>query len=134
MPLCTYTCAITQAHTHKQAHMGWLRLVGSLKVYVSVAEYRLFYRALSQKRPIILRSLLIVATPYTDIEGVETRAHEHVHKRTHSLAHTHTHTYTHHLSHTHAHAHAHTNTLTRTNTHAITCTHTHTHTVFQHYW
>ena len=43
--------------------MGWLRLVGSLKSYVSFAEYRLFYRALLPKRPIILRSLLIVATP-----------------------------------------------------------------------
>ena len=47
------------------AHMGWLRLVGSLKLYVSFAEYRLFYRALLRKRPIILRSLLTVATtPY----------------------------------------------------------------------
>jgi len=44
--------------------MGWLRLVGSLKLQVSFAEYRLFYRALLQKRPVILRSLLIVATPY----------------------------------------------------------------------
>ena len=44
--------------------MGWLRLVGSLKLQVSFAEYSLFYRALLQKRPIILRSLLIVATPY----------------------------------------------------------------------
>ena len=43
--------------------MGWLRLVGSLKLQVSFAEYSLFYRALSQKRPTILRSLLIVATP-----------------------------------------------------------------------
>jgi len=33
------------------------------KVNVSFAEYRLFYRPLLQKRPIILRSLLIVATP-----------------------------------------------------------------------
>jgi len=31
---------------------------------VSLEEYRLFYRALLQKRLIILRSLLIVATPY----------------------------------------------------------------------
>ena len=38
--------------------MGWLRLVGSLKLQVSFAEYRLFYRALLQKRHIILRSLL----------------------------------------------------------------------------
>ena len=43
--------------------IGWLRLVRSLKSYVSFAEYRLLYRALSQKRPIIFRSLLIVATP-----------------------------------------------------------------------
>jgi len=44
--------------------MGWLRLVGSLKLYVSFAEYSLFYVVLSQKRPIILKSLRIVATPY----------------------------------------------------------------------
>ena len=44
--------------------MGWLRLVGSLKIQVSFAEYRLFYRALLQQRPVIWRSLLIVATPY----------------------------------------------------------------------
>jgi len=44
--------------------MGWLRFVGSLKSYVSFTEYRFFYRALLQKRPMILRSLLIVATPY----------------------------------------------------------------------
>jgi len=43
-----------------------LRLVGSFKWYVSFAEYRLFCRALLQvlqQRHIILRSLLIVATP-----------------------------------------------------------------------
>ena len=51
----------------KVSAMGWLRLVGSSKLLVSFAEYRLFYRALLQKRPIILRSLLIVATPYTNI-------------------------------------------------------------------
>jgi len=33
--------------------MGWLRSVGSIKLYVSFAEYCLFYRALLQKRPII---------------------------------------------------------------------------------
>jgi len=43
--------------------MGWLRLVGSSKLQVSFAEYSLSYRALSHKRPTILRSLLIVATP-----------------------------------------------------------------------
>jgi len=44
--------------------MGWLRLIGSLKSQVSVAEYSLFYKALVQNRPTVLRSLLIVATPY----------------------------------------------------------------------
>jgi len=44
--------------------MGWLLLVGSSKLYVFSAKYRLFYRALLQKRPFILWSLLIIATPY----------------------------------------------------------------------
>jgi len=51
--------------THATA-MGWLRFVGSLELQVSFAEYSLFCRALSQKRPTFLRSLLIVATPYTN--------------------------------------------------------------------
>jgi len=37
-----------------------------LKIIGLFAEYRLFYRALLQKRPLFLRSLLIVATPYPD--------------------------------------------------------------------
>jgi len=49
--------------------MGWLRLVGSLKLQVYFAEYCPFYRALLQKRPMILRSLLIVATPYYEHSG-----------------------------------------------------------------
>jgi len=44
--------------------MGRLQLVGSIKLQVSFAEYRLFYRALLQKRPIILSILRTVATPY----------------------------------------------------------------------
>ena len=60
-----FTCEYMYTH-HMCAYidMGWLRLVGSLKLQVSFAEYRLFYRALLQKRPMILRSLLIEATPY----------------------------------------------------------------------
>jgi len=34
-------------------YRGWLRLVGSMKLQVSFAEYSLFYRALLQKRRII---------------------------------------------------------------------------------
>jgi len=47
--------------------MGWLRLVGSLILQVSFAEYRLFCRAILQERPSILRSILIVATPYKEV-------------------------------------------------------------------
>ena len=44
--------------------MGWLRLVGCLKIQVSLQNTGLFCRALLQKRPIFLSILLIVATPY----------------------------------------------------------------------
>jgi len=50
--------------TSKSCAMGWLRFIGSLKSSFSFAEYRLCYRALLHKRPMILRSLLHVATPY----------------------------------------------------------------------
>ena len=36
----------------------------SIKLWLCFAEYRLFYRALLQKRPIILSILLTKATPY----------------------------------------------------------------------
>jgi len=39
---------------HSRWTMGWLRSVGSNKSLVSFAEYSLFNRALSQKRPIII--------------------------------------------------------------------------------
>ena len=34
----------------QKSSMGWLRSLGSIYSYVSFAEYRLFYRALSQQR------------------------------------------------------------------------------------
>jgi len=45
-------------------HYGVATISRLLQITFSFAEYRLFYRALLQKRPMILRSLLIVATPY----------------------------------------------------------------------
>jgi len=48
---------------HKIMAVGWLRLVGSLKLYVSFAKEPHKKDEIVQKRPIILRSLLIVATP-----------------------------------------------------------------------
>jgi len=44
--------------------MGWLRKVGSLKLHVSFAKEPYKRGYVLQKRPIILRSLIIVATPY----------------------------------------------------------------------
>jgi len=45
-------------------HMGWLRLVGSLKVKVIFAKKPCKIDYILKKRPVILWSLLIVATPY----------------------------------------------------------------------
>ena len=47
--------------------MEWLRLVGSLEVKVSNAKEPYKRDDILQKRPMILRSLLIVATPYVDL-------------------------------------------------------------------
>jgi len=44
--------------------MGWLRLVGSLKLWVFFAEEPYKGDYILQKRPIILRSLQVVATPH----------------------------------------------------------------------
>jgi len=49
---------------HTLSHMGWLRLVGSLKLQVSFAKEPYKRDDILPKRPIILRRLLIVATPY----------------------------------------------------------------------
>jgi len=54
--------------------MGWLRLVGSFKLLVSFAKEPYKRDYILRKRPMILRTLLIVATPYslgaTDFEQV----------------------------------------------------------------
>jgi len=44
--------------------MGWLQAGGSLKLQVSFAKEPYERDDILQKRPIILRRLLIVATPY----------------------------------------------------------------------
>jgi len=56
----------------KNLNLGWLRLVGSLKLYVSFAKVPYERDYILQKRPIILRSLLIVATAYP-VRGHKTR-------------------------------------------------------------
>jgi len=67
---CT-ECAVACAQYIETAlnTMGWLRLVGSLKSYVSFAKEPYKRDDILQKRPTILRSLLIEATPYHRSEG-----------------------------------------------------------------
>ena len=140
----THTHTLTHTHTHiKPAISGsytcvfgtsgigqlvkWWYGVATisrlLKIIGPFAEYNLFYRTLLQKRPAILRSLPIVATPYQvkcrilrnsnpkpwmPINQRNALFFRRVHTQTRaracarSLSHTHTHT------HTHAHTHTHT--------------------------
>jgi len=51
-------------HSIQNLHMGWLHLVGSLKFQVSFAKEPYKRDYILQKRPVILRSLRIVATSY----------------------------------------------------------------------
>ena len=44
--------------------MGWLGLVGSIKLQVSFAKEPHKTDCILQKRPVVLKSLLIAATPY----------------------------------------------------------------------
>ena len=53
---------VCKVYKHNGISMGWLRLVGSLKLQVSFAKEPYKKDYILQKRPIILRSLLIVAT------------------------------------------------------------------------
>jgi len=66
---CTSQLTVSSETLTSLTSMGWLRLLGSLKLQVSYVEYGLFYRALLQKKPIILRSLLTEATPYMSHES-----------------------------------------------------------------
>jgi len=67
--------------TERESEMGWPRLVGSLQLQVSFAEYSLFYRALLQKRPIFLRSRLIVAYRERDSASKKERGCEDLRER-----------------------------------------------------
>jgi len=54
-------------HSHVWHDMGWLQLVGSFKLHVSFAKEPYKRDYILQKRPIILRSLLMIATPYHNL-------------------------------------------------------------------
>ena len=63
----TEMCTYMGIHIHNYLHlspMGWLRLVGSLKLYAFFAREPYKGTSILQKRPTMLRSLPIVATPY----------------------------------------------------------------------
>jgi len=57
-------CHLWCARIGEYFHVGWLRLVGSFKLSVSFAKEPCKRDYVLQKRLIIWRSLLIVATPY----------------------------------------------------------------------
>ena len=50
---------------------GWLRLVGSIKLQVSFAKETYKRDYVLQKRPVVLSTLLTVATPYVNIRSIE---------------------------------------------------------------
>ena len=78
--------------TNRVAHMGWLRLVGFSKLWVSFAKEPYKKDYILQKRPIILRSLLIVATPYQRVmlhiwTGLVIHMNEFCHAHEHVISH-----------------------------------------------
>jgi len=77
---CIYMYVCMNTHTpwpHYMFYtMGWLRLLGSIKWYVSSAKERYKRENILQKRPIIWSILLTVATPYASSPQRGT-VHEH---------------------------------------------------------
>ena len=67
----TYVCINQQRRTPKMTGAGWLWLVGSLKLQVAFAKEPYQKDYILQKRPMILRSLLIVATSYQQAVDIE---------------------------------------------------------------
>jgi len=73
---CKWDQTIHQCYRiHIYIVMGWLRLVDFLKLWVSFAKEPYKRNDILQKRPIVLRSLLIVATP--SLIYIYTRTHTH---------------------------------------------------------
>jgi len=111
--------------------MGWLRLVGSLRLLVSFAKEPYKIDDILQKKPIILRSLLFVATPYLDsMLWSESNTHTYVrtyvpkcsHQSIKKYKYTYLHKYIHILAYIHTYVH------TNIHTYIHTCTHTYIHT------
>ena len=58
--------AYSPTHHRRRRHMGWLWLVGSIKLQASFAKEHYKRANILQKRPMILSIILTVATPYTN--------------------------------------------------------------------
>jgi len=71
------------SHTNEDSHMGWLRVVGSLKLQVSFAKKPYKRDYILQKRPIILRRLLLEATPLSVSHITHERVLLHIQKSCH---------------------------------------------------
>ena len=107
---CDYLVSLTEGEW-VGGGMGWLRLLGSFKLQVSFAKEPYKRDDILQKRPINLRSLLIVATPYMlqcvcfehdctrwcwgIYAGMVLFRVAYIYKHTHTRKHMQTHTYTH---------------------------------------
>jgi len=84
--LLIYICGVIQSGGFPMRTMGWLRLVGSLKLQVSFAKEPYKRDYILEKRPIVLRRLLIVVTPYRrETEWVESYIHVYSYKRDYIL-------------------------------------------------
>ena len=122
-------------YMHMYNPLGLLRLVGSSNSQVSFAGYSLFYIALLQKRPIILRGLLIAhvvlsnmnCSPIFRCTNIYTHTHYtriclnmymymFIYKYMYVYIHFYVFMYTHTHKHTHTHAGKYTHTRTHTNT------------------
>jgi len=86
--------------------MGWPWFVGFLKLLISFAKEPYKRDDIPQKRPTILRSLLIEATPYQTPRHCTHHTHTHTHPNMWVHAYIYIHIYTH--VHTHAHTYTHT--------------------------
>ena len=65
----SHTHKVSLARTVRKRAMGWPRLAGSLKLYVSFAKETYKRDHIKPKRLIIVRGLLIIATPYNFWSG-----------------------------------------------------------------
>jgi len=75
--VCIYMYVLYMYVLLYRTTMGWLWSVGSIQSQVSFAEYRVFYRALLQKRPMISSILLTEATPYEYLHVYHIERHAH---------------------------------------------------------